>query len=349
MLTSRKLWIGLAVTAVFLGILAFRVDLHEIRHALAQANYWLLLPAILAYFCSLYVRSYRWQFLLLPFTRVKVTRLYPVILVGYTANNLLPVRLGEIVRSYFLSRREPIRAATALGTIIVERVFDGAFLLITVALVSIAMPMPGFLIELSDTSRIPQWLLASIVLGSFAGVGGIVVYIAVDPNAFHRLAERITSKLPSRFGKTILALAIQLADGFIGLSSLKRVGGLFLLTAPIWIIEAIMYFLIALGFGIDTQLPSFWHLIGAISLVTAISNLATSIPSSQGSVGPFELFTVLSLEFLGVGTGVATAYAIVLHMALLIPVIAAGLGYLAIKSINLSQLASSESCPENNR
>ena len=110
-----------------------------------------------------------------------------------------------------------------------------------------------------------------------------------------------------------------------------------------------MYFLIALGFGIDTQLPSIWHLIGAIALVTAISNLATSIPSSQGSVGPFELFTVLSLEFLGVGTGVATAYAIVLHMALLIPVIAAGLGYLAIKSINLSQLASPESCPEKNR
>ena len=52
-----------------------------------------------------------------------------MVAVGYMANNLLPVRLGELVRSYYLARREPVRASTALATIIVERVFDGLVLL----------------------------------------------------------------------------------------------------------------------------------------------------------------------------------------------------------------------------
>ena len=55
-------------------------------------------------------------------------------------------------------------------------------------------------------------------------------------------------------------------------------------------------------------------------------------------MGPFEFFAALSLAFLGVSTGLAFAYAVVLHLALLVPVIATGFLHLALRSISLSDL-----------
>ena len=62
------------------------------------------------------------------------------------------------------------------------------------------------------------------------------------------------------------------------------------------------------------------------------------MPSSPGSLGPFEALAVLSLVFLGVDAETALAYAIVLHLALLLPVIAAGLAHLAARGLRLGQL-----------
>ena len=79
-------------------------------------------------------------------------------------------------------------------------------------------------------------------------------------------------------------------------------------------------------------------MVAVVLLLTAISNLATSIPSSQGSVGPFEFFAALALVFTGVNSGVASAYAVVLHLALLLPVIATGLLHLAMVGLTLGDL-----------
>jgi uncharacterized membrane protein YbhN (UPF0104 family) len=79
-------------------------------------------------------------------------------------------------------------------------------------------------------------------------------------------------------------------------------------------------------------------MIVAMLVVTSVSNLATSIPSSQGSVGPFEFFAVLSLAFLGVSPGLAFAYAVVLHVALLVPVIITGFLHLALRNVSLTDI-----------
>ena len=79
-------------------------------------------------------------------------------------------------------------------------------------------------------------------------------------------------------------------------------------------------------------------MVPAMLAVTAASNLATSIPASPGSLGPFEALAVLSLVFMGVDKETALAYAVVLHLALLLPVIGAGLAHLAARGLTLRQL-----------
>ena len=131
LIRNWRFLIGLGVSLLLLLVLIYQVDLSEVDDALAKVNYKLYLaPSIALYFVAVYFRAVRWRYLLSPMKVLPVGRLYPVVVIGYMANNLLPARLGELVRAYYLARREPINASSALGTVAVERVYDGMTLLV---------------------------------------------------------------------------------------------------------------------------------------------------------------------------------------------------------------------------
>ena len=94
-----------------------------------------------------------------------------------------------------------------------------------------------------------------------------------------------------------------------------------------WLLEALMYYLVGLSFDIGEG-------FAAYLMVAAAANLAITLPSTSGGIGPFELLAKETLTFLGVGSAVAGAYAVALHGLLLLPVIVAGLIFLW--AINLS-------------
>ena len=151
LLTNWRFSLALVVSALFMLLLLYQVDLTEIRSALLGANYLYVAPAIALYFGAVYFRSVRWRYLLSPLRIFPVSRLYPVIVIGYMANNLLPARLGELVRSYYLARRENFNVSPALATIAVERVYDGVTLL---AFAAVSAPV-------------------LLLLGQFDGGGGV--------------------------------------------------------------------------------------------------------------------------------------------------------------------------------
>ena len=142
---SFRFWLAIGISVVFLGIFLSRLDLRETWELMGEANYLLIIPAVLVYFGSVYFRTLRWQYLMAPVKRLSVPRLYPVVVVGYMANNILPVRLGEVVRAYYVGEREKVSKVSALATIAVERVFDGLTLLFFAAVVGLFLPIVGLL------------------------------------------------------------------------------------------------------------------------------------------------------------------------------------------------------------
>ena len=124
-----RFWIGILISLLFLVILVWSIDIRYTLSELKSANYIYVIPAIALYFVSVYFRSIRWKLLLSHMKDIPVNRLYPIVVIGYMANNLLPVRLGELVRAYYLARRESINGASSLASIAVERVYDGLTLL----------------------------------------------------------------------------------------------------------------------------------------------------------------------------------------------------------------------------
>lgn len=339
MVRDRRIWLGAAVTALFVALAFVQLDLGETWSVAAGANYAYLVPAVAVYFVSLYIRSFRWRYLLRPFAEVHSWRLYPVVLVGYMANNLLPVRLGELVRSYYLSVREPVRGSTALATVLVERVFDGLTLLFFLAVAAVFLPIEGLAGSIGDTRGLAAWAVAALLVTPFVIALGMIAVMAVRPDFFHsRVTQPVAELLPGRIGPRVEGLAERFVAGFEGLHRPGRLVGVFARSVPIWLAESVMYYIVALGFGLQDQLGGALTMGAAILAVTAASNLATSLPSSPGSLGPFEALAVLSLVFLGVDGETALAYAIVLHLALLLPVIGAGLAHLAARGLTLGQL-----------
>ena len=150
-----KYWIGIGVSIILLAYFLFTVDIRRMLDALAGANYWYIIPAVGMYFVSVYFRSMRWSVMLKRLKPVGARRLFPVVVVGYMANNIIPMRLGELVRSYYLSQREGISATSALVTVFVERIFDALALLFFIAVITPFVPIAGLVQDFGERWGLP--------------------------------------------------------------------------------------------------------------------------------------------------------------------------------------------------
>ena len=343
LIRNWRFLIGVGVSLLLLLVLLYQVDLSEVGEALTSANYLYLAPSIALYFVAVYFRAVRWRYLLSPLKVLRVGRLYPVVVIGYMANNLLPARLGELVRAYYLARREPINASSALGTVAVERVYDGMTLLAWAGVAGPALLLLGEFDGTGGTARTTWIILAVLTVSFFVGALAFMTALAAIPK-FMTLLDRILGIVPSRFRPKASELAYTFVDGLSILSSPRKHLALFLLSMPVWAFEGSMYFLLSYAFSLDDYFGSAGTLVLVVMLVTATSNLATALPSSIGGIGPFEVVAQQTLIALGVGGSLAGAYAGFLHLvALWLPVNLAGLAILWKQNLSLRGLTSSPS------
>jgi uncharacterized protein (TIRG00374 family) len=301
--------VGVAVSLVCLW-LAFRgLALAEVGRALAGARYWLLAPALALYFAGVGVRAVRWRRLLLPVADVPSGRLFPIVVIGYMANDVLPARLGEVVRCYVLRRREGVPTSTGLGTVLLERVMDGITML---AFMGAALPFLPF-------SPALYRLLAgaAAVFGTGAAV---LVLLATRPGLAARVAEATTRVLPAGPRERLRGFALAFFGGLAALGGAGATLRIFALSCAAWLLEAGMYLVLMFAFP---MVPS----PALAVLTTAVANLGTLIPSSPGYVGVFDFLGRSVLGQSGVPGATALAYVLVLHAALALPVTLLGFWY----------------------
>lgn len=335
---NPRVWIGLAISLLFLGLLLWRIDLQETARSLREANYWFVFLGVPGYFLGVVFRAMRWRVLLSPLRPLAVRRLFPVVVVGYMANNLLPVRLGELVRSYYLGQREGVSKSAALATILVERVVDGVVLIFVLLALSLLLPVTGLVEGVAKSVSLPWPLLVSAIVAPFVLVLTIMVLMVQHPSGTLALAGFLFRPLPAGVNARVVGLAETFIAGLGVLRYPGRIPFILLLSLLVWLAEATMYYFVGLSFGLAPSLGGLASMAVAMLAVVSTSNLGTAFPSSQGSIGPFELFAVATLVVLGVGREPAVAYAVVLHVALLVPVTLLGLVYLWMGKESLVQL-----------
>jgi uncharacterized protein (TIRG00374 family) len=322
---SWRVWLGFGISLVFLYFAVRGQDFERIGEALREASYIWLIPALVAYFLGVAVRSIRWHLLLKSVEDIPPRRVFPVVTIGFMANNVLPFRAGEVVRSYALSARYNVRKSAALATIAIERIFDGLTMLIFMLVASLSIALT------SDLQAVA--IIATIL---FPLLAAMLILFVFKPGLRDFVIDLSVKALPGRVSSRVEQMAHSF---FEGLGVLKRRQDLIsvgLTSLLAWLLEASMYLMIAQGFNLDVT-PL------AILMVTAVANLATLIPSSPGYVGPFETGVLLVLNgALGIERELALSYAIVVHAALYFPITILGLVFWWRESLSWREVRRSE-------
>lgn len=315
-----QLWLGIGISAFFLWLALDGLDLSSVWAQMRGANYWWLIPSVGVYFIGVWVRTWRWDYMLRPLKHVSVARLFPVVVIGYMGNNVYPFRAGELLRSYVLYRREKIPISASLATVVVERVFDGLVMLVFIFVALPLTPIP------SDTVR------NTVIIASIAFFAALIVFfaLAARPKQAYQLAETVFGTLlPERFQKPLLNFTERFLDGLESLRSFRNVMMIFFTSVIIWLLETAKYWFVMHAFDFSV---SFF----ALMLMNGVVNLATTLPSAPGYVGTFDEPGIEILKLYGVNSNVAGAYTLVLHAALWLPITLLGAYYMVREGMNWS-------------
>jgi uncharacterized protein (TIRG00374 family) len=339
---SRSVWrpvVGVGISAIFLWWALAGLELNEFMEALREARFLWIVPGVLAYFVGVWARTWRWHSMIRHLADVPMRPLFRIVCIGYFGNNVYPLRAGELLRSYVLKREYNVRMSASLATVAIERLFDGLTML---AFVFVALPFVT--LEAEGLVKYQPWIVGLTALFLVA----LVTFLAIANRP--QLVRRLATPPAELLGRGWLAIGAGVGDDdlpalrdrlldfvdrfLMGLDSLARgrdVARIFATSVLVWLAETVKYWFVMHAF--EGLAVSFFTLV----LMNGVVNLATSLPAGPGHVGTFDGPGIAVLEAAGVGQALATAYTIVLHVALWLPVTALGGWYLWRSHISLRQ------------
>jgi hypothetical protein len=313
--------LGYLFAAVCLVWVFHDIQVGKLLTYMTNINWWWVALAIdfdiLSYICQ----GLRWQLLLKPVGDLSALRTTQAIYVGLFTNEVVPMRFGELVRAYLVSRWVSVSFTATLPSMMVERLFDGVWLAVAIGLTAIFVPLPKDLLEASD-------ILGIIVLLAT----GLFVYIIFRKEKTY--AEETTQE-PSGWKP------LRMATSFIGrlASGIRNIGlspAFYLalsLSLVFLVFQALAFWLIMWGYGLKL---SFW--VGFVVLL--VVHLGTAIPNAPANVGTYQFFTVMGLTLFGVDKTLATGFSVVVFVLLTVPLWVIGFLALSHSGMTLAEIRS---------
>ena len=318
-----QLWLGIGISVALTWLALRGLQLEQVWSAIQAAAFGWLVPGIAVYFLAVWARAWRWHYLLRPLKQVPTSAAFPIVCIGYMGNNLYPARAGEILRSYVLRRKHGVPMSGSLATILVERSFDGV-----VMLGFIVFNLPELARATSDAGLVGS-IRSVAILGAVVFLAAVLVF-----GLFARFPQRAASlmtrlPLPARTRLQVARLTERFLEGLASLRSPREVLMVLFTSIVIWLLETAKYWFVMHAFPFEV---SFF----ALMLMNGIVNLATTLPSAPGYLGTFDAPGIAVLSAYLVPKPLATAYTLVLHAALWLPITLLGAYYLARESIGWS-------------
>ena len=309
--------LGLAIAAILIWWLLRHEDPAEVWGHVRDANFGLLALAVAITTAVFPLRAIRWRYFLAPTQADSPFRSrFAAVCVGFMANNLLPVRAGEVARAYAYSRLEPVSTATALATLVVERFLDGVaiLLLLVVALASPDFPSGALPGELVSGIRWVSLVLAAILLFS-------LVLLVLPERSLRATATVAHALLPTRIAGGLVTVTEHIVAGLASMRGWRLLLPAFAWSLAVWTLQSLSFWVGFFAFGID--LP-----FAAALLTNATVALAVAVPSAPGFVGTFHAGAKLALtDIYGVAAASAIGFAFGWHLGGFIPITLMGLWY----------------------
>jgi len=318
--TLLNVALSFVLAAVFLYLAARNVSFADLAASFRHFDWRWLVPGVMISLLLQVFRAWRWQLELLPLEKIPLGRLWVIASIAYMAINLLPVRIGEFVRPWLLSRRSTVKFSNVVGNLLIEKTMDSVCIVFYI------------LVGLISAPALPPWVRRGAV---FPAVGGaaLVILVLLLWWRGERFVERYVVRfLPQRFGAGLMRVLRSLIAGMQILPRPQLVLAVFLVSLALWFLPILSSWVMIRAFDFDAP-------FSAALIVFIFIGFGTALPQAPGMIGTYQIACVLALELFGVAKADALAYGLVLNALQLITLVAQGLAALAISGISIDEIA----------
>ncbi|MET0849688.1 MAG: lysylphosphatidylglycerol synthase transmembrane domain-containing protein [Candidatus Rokuibacteriota bacterium] len=319
-----RILLGLVVSAALLVYLFRDVDFHDMALRLAETRWSLLAASMALNLAGLWARSRRWYYLYPPGAHPR--HLLNAVVIGYTGNNLLPLRAGEVLRAYVMTRRGQ-RLWTTVGTIVVERALDGLAVGLILAYLLLAVRLPREL----------RWA-AMVFVSIDVALIAVLAVMAAAPEWCRRLLLAVVRRTVARLARRVSDTLDTFNEGLRGVRTPGHLAPIVVWSTVNWLLWALAAWCALHAAHLYLPLAASWAVLGFVGL-------GVSLPSSPGFVGIIQAATVLALSLFDVPRAEALTFSITFHASQFVPVTLWGLVLLLVEGVNLSEASRPASAP----
>ena len=303
--------LGYSVSAGCLIWVLHGYPLDELGPTLRALDYRWVLLAVIADLAVYVVHGWRWTTLLAPVAKLGLWRTVQAVYIGLFANEVLPLRTGEVIRCYLLAHWNDLRLSLSFASAGVERIIDGIWIVL------------AFLVTALFVKGIPRDLLILVQVLAVLLLAGVGVLLWVVMRKYHTHAV-ITE---SRWSATIR----HIVEGLHLMGNPRTM----LLTAAISLLylalQMFSVFALMRAYGLDL---SFWVAAGVLTIV----RLSTVVPNAPGNLGLINFACVMALGLFEVEKTDAKTFSIILFASLTLPLLIGGAIATALTGLNISDL-----------
>jgi uncharacterized protein (TIRG00374 family) len=326
--------LGVALSVLLLWWALHGVSLREVATHLRAVRPLPFLGAVVLATATFPLRTIRWRSLLqMGGTKLPLIPLWHATAIGFMANNLLPARAGEVARAYAVRRLTGVRFTAAMGSVVVERAFDGIML---VGLLVAGIALGGFA-HGGSVGGVALVRVAAVAAVVFVPALGLAFWLVHWPAPALRAARWGTERLlPRRWAARAVSLLEGTLAGFDALKSPRRLALVVAWSVVLWLVSAASYWVGCIALGL--QVPA-----SAALLLQGLIALGAALPSSPGFFGPFEAVARATLSLYGVAAPEAVTYAVAYHLAVFVPITALGLWSLSRAHLHMTDLSNAAS------
>ncbi|MEE3328779.1 MAG: lysylphosphatidylglycerol synthase transmembrane domain-containing protein [Myxococcota bacterium] len=326
-----RIWLGVAVTVGTIWYAARGIPFSSVLESIRNAPFWtLLLLSAPFYIWSNAVRALRWRHLIKPVAVLERPMLYRATAVGFMVNNLLPLRVGELARSWMLHREGDVALSAVIGTVALERVLD-AVTVLCLALGSLALVE-----QQSDLGGILQRGSMLLLPAALVPIG-IIIVMRMAPEFVIRTIRWLLRPLPVHLQERVESALRGFILGLAAISGGRHLFWIALHSVVLWLVTATAPFLLGFwAFGAD--LGSFWDTLLSAWVLLGAVGVAVALPSAPGFIGPYQLAFKAVLVRFGIDPATAFAMGIVVWFVFWLSMTLQGAVALRYSRVRLSEL-----------
>ena len=323
---ALQLAFGLLVSAVCLWLAMHDVRLGEVLWALRHADYLGFAALMALTLLGFWLRAFRWRWLMQTSRPIALGPLFSAVMIGFMANNLLPLRLGEFVRAWALGLSERMSKTTVFATIVVERVVDMITLIAIFGLAIWVHPLVG---RGEATGMVHRG--AGLMMLGAGGLAVLLVLMERRPRLAEAMVRLAARPLPARLRGRAEGMLAHFVEGLGLFRDLPRLAWVFFLSFAMFGVFALCLSVSMWSFRIDQP----WYAGLVMLVVTAIGIM---VPAAPGYIGTLHVSCKIGLGLFGVAPEVSVPFSWFFWAGQWIPITLTGLVCLRRQGLSLAAM-----------